>query len=49
MILLALTLLDRPRPNAQHRRMPALIFKKKCCKKYKDGKACKKCPIRRKR
>ena len=49
MILLALTFLDRPRPNNMHRRSPVMVFKKKCCKKYKDGKACKKCPIRRKR
>ena len=49
MILLALTFLDRPRPNNMHRQSPVMVFKKKCCKKYKDGKACKKCPIRRKR
>ena len=49
MILLALTFLDRPRPNNMHRQSPVTVFKKKCCKKYKDGKACKKCPIRRKR
>lgn len=47
MYLLVLTLIDRPMPAA-HRSRSGVLLKKKCCKKYKDGKACKKCPVRKK-
>lgn len=48
MLLLALLV----QPEQKQRRQTALsligVSKKKCCKKYKKGNACRKCPLNKK-